>query len=493
MAPREDVFHDWEELEDRGTGVPDEEMSRSSVEFPPAGGDGSVDDPFGVYLRQMGSVPLLTRPQELELTGRVDRLRQRYRRAALWSAEVLARVVEWGERVRAGELALERTIDEVPGLELTAEKIRSRLPRHLSQLRQLLARAHDEFHQVLRSRSGTQRARHRRAHRCLLRCGVALAEGLSPRIELLDDWTTELRTHASRMDQLARSTSGEGHSAARANRAQQRKELGALVLRLQLAPDELTGLLRVIDHRRAAFQEARGRFAEANLRLVVSIAKHYRGQGLSFADLIQEGNRGLMRAVDKFDHRLGWKFGTYATWWIRQGITRALADDSRTVRLPGHQQKVLRDLNQVYGELAARHGSEPSAEQLAATLHIAPEEVRILRAAGQRHLVSLDAPLGDEMEGTFRDCFRTPDAGDPAEDLDRQFLRERVDEALRCLVPRDREVIELRFGLQDGIPRTLREVAKRYGLTRERVRQIVTRALEKLRRVTPLAGFAEGA
>src|SRR5262249_32627616 len=151
-----------------------------------------------------------------------------------------------------------------------------------------------------------------------------------------------------------------------------------LMLRLQATPDELAGLLRVLPSRRAAYQQARQQLAEANLRLVIAIAKRYRGQGLPFADLIQEGNGGLMRAVDKFDHRLGWKFGTYATWWVRQGITRAIADHAHTIRVPIHQASVLRALDRVRGELTAQHGSAPSAEEVAAALDITPEEARML-------------------------------------------------------------------------------------------------------------------
>jgi RNA polymerase primary sigma factor len=499
MKQIEDLTRHWdEELEDRVAGLPDEELPRSPAEFAGAREDRSIDDPFTVYLQQMGSVPLLTRSQEFELTGRVDRLRRRYRRAALWSAEILARVVEWGECVLAGELSLERTIDEVPSLGLTADKIRTRLPRRLSKLRQMLAEAREEFRQALQARSIAGRARWRRAHRFRLRRAVTLAEGLSPRIELIDVWTADLRSHAARMSELIRPASVRtGSAASRTEATRRRKELRELALRLQTTPDELTGLLRVIDDRRSSYQEARGRLAEANLRLVVATAKYYRGHGLSLADLVQEGNRGLMRAVDKFDHRLGWKFGTYATWWIRQGITRALADDSRTVRLPAHQVKVLRAMSRVRDELATQHGSEPTAEEVATALRIAPEEARVLQAAGHRHLVSLNTPLGGNAEdGTFQDFLRDRETSEPAEGMDRQLLRERVGETLRCLPPRDRAVIELRFGLRDGTARTLDDVAREYGITRERVRQIERRALERLRkpdRAARLAEFADAA
>jgi RNA polymerase primary sigma factor len=265
------------------------------------------------------------------------------------------------------------------------------------------------------------------------------------------------------------------------------------MLQLQARPDELAGLLRVLGRRRSAYQEVRGQLAEANLRLVVSIAKRYRGRGLAFSDLIQEGNRGLMRAVDKFDHRLGWKFGTYATWWVRQGVTRALADHARTVRVPCHQVAALRALGRVRGELTGRRGGEPSLEEVAAALGVAPQEARALQAAGHQP-ASLDGPLGGDPENTLQDLLPDPGAPDLVQEVDRKLLRERIDEVLLCLAPRDREVIELRFGLRDGRAHSLDEVAQRFGITRERIRQIESRGLDKLRhpdRSARLAAFAE--
>lgn len=498
MKRNEDVHHWGEQPEGRGSELPDEELSEAPVEAVATDEGDFVDDPFTLYLQQMGSIPLLTRSQELALAEKVDRLRQRYRRAAFWSAEILARVIEWGERVRAGELFLERTIDEVPSLGLTAETIQARLPRSLPKLRQILATAREEFRRSLGARSVRERARHRRAHRNHLRRAVVLVEGLSPRIELVEAWIADLRSQAIRLTELSCQASVKSRSAEdRIVATQQQKELRALGLDLQATPEEIAGLLQVIEHRRSSFQEARGQLAEANLRLVVATAKYYRGQGLPFADLIQEGNRGLMRAVDKFDYRLGWKFGTYATWWIRQGITRALADDGRTVRVPAHQAKVLREISRMRDELTTRNGTEPTTDELAAALRIAPEEVRVLQAAGHRHLVSLDTPLGDDpADGTVQELLRDRESPALAEAIDRQLLRERVSEVLRCLATRDREVIELRFGLRDGTPRTLDEVAREFGITRERVRQIEKRAMDRLRqpdRAVRLAEFAEAA
>jgi RNA polymerase primary sigma factor len=482
LAGAESVFAPGDRADDPG--APD--LGETAPPAPggtPAEADGVLPgDPFGLYLQQMGAIPLLSRAEEMELTGRLDRLRRRYRHAALCSAPVLARVAETFERIQAGELPLERTIDEVPSLGLTAAQIRPRLAGHLRKLRPLLAEAGEEYRGLLRARSAAERARRRRAHRAVLLRSVALAEGLSPRTELLTSWTAELPAHAARMKAMAR-------QAARPDR-----ELRALMLPCQATPAELAGLLRVLQGRRSAYQQARRALAEANLRLVVALAKRYRGQGLSFADLIQEGNSGLMRAVDKFDHRLGWKFGTYATWWVRQSITRALADHGRTVRVPTHQVSVLRAMDRVRGEILAQRGTEPTLEEIAAALGLAPEEARILQAAGQQ-TASLDGSLGaDQDDIALQDFLGDRGAPDLGREADLRLLRERLDEVLRSLAPRDREVIELRFGLKDGRPRSLDEIAQQLGVTRERVRQIAARGLEKLRqpdRSARLAGFVE--
>jgi RNA polymerase primary sigma factor len=455
----------------------------------------SASDPFGLYLQQMGSKPLLDRKQELELAQRLDRLKRRYCQAALCSAAVLARVVETFEMIQAGQLPLERNIDEVPSLGLTPAEIRKRMPRHVPKLRKLLAESGEEFGRFLRARSAAERLRQRRAYGARLRRAVALAQELSPRVELLDAWTAELRQTAVQLSELARKTNVKPRSAeGRTELTRRRKALRAWMLQLQTTPDQLVGLLRVLQRRRSAYQETRRQLAEANLRLVVSIAKRYRGQGLPFADLIQEGNSGLMRAVDKYDYRLGWKFGTYATWWVRQGITRALADHSRTVRVPSHQVSVLRALERARGELTAQRGSEPSLEEIAAAVGITPEEARSLEAAS-RQPASLDLSFaGDQEDGTLQDFLAESATPDAAREVDLHLLRERLDEVLRCLAPRDREVIELRFGLKDGRPRSLDEIAQRFGITRERIRQIETRGLNKLRqpeRSARLAGFAD--
>jgi RNA polymerase primary sigma factor len=425
--------------------------------------EGDAGDALTLYLKEMGAIPLLSREQELDLARRLESARVRYRRAALASWPVLARLVETFEPVRGGGPGLDRILDVWPGLGVTAERVRSRLPRRLRQLRLLRHEAATGFRHLLRMKTRAGRARVRRALWRLLGRAVRLAEGLSPRMELVDQWARELGQLARRLEGLA----------SRPDDAQE------LMLQAAATPEELAGLLRVLGRRRAVYQERRRELAQANLRLVVSVAKRYRGRGLPFGDLIQEGNSGLMRAVDKYDYRLGWKFGTYATWWIRQGITRALDDSARTVRIPCNQIDRLVSIDRTRSELAVRLGREPAVEEIATALGLKPAEVRALERVG-RAPASLDEPMARDGQHDLQDLLADGASTDPEAAVDRNLLRERVAEALRCLPARDREVLELRFGLADGRARSLEELANHFGITRERVRQIERRGLGKL-------------
>jgi RNA polymerase primary sigma factor len=457
-------------------------------------GGQAPDDTLGLYLRQMGAIPLLNRKEELELAQRLETARKRYRQAALSSWHVLRRVIETFELVMAGDLAIDPTIDVVTSLNLSRENILKRMPYNIRTLRKLLAEAAGDFRNLLRAGTPSARMRLRRRLHRLVRKAARLAEEMSPRVDLLDRWTEELEQVVGKMNGLEHLVATAGRSrASQQERTKRTKELRDLMLQVQGTPEALTGLLRVLAKRRLRYQQARRELAEGNLRLVVSIAKRYRGRGLAFADLIQEGNRGLMRAVDKYEHRLGFKFGTYATWWIRQGITRALADHARTVRVPCHQVGMLAAIERVRGELTVQQGREPSVEEIAKALGVSAEETRSLRVVG-RHPVSLHEPLGGDGERALEDFLSDSDSTNPGRTVDQHLLKERIGEVLRSLTPREREVIEMRFGLRDGHPRTLDEVARTYGITRERIRQIEARGLLKLRqpnRSHRLAEFAE--
>ncbi len=457
------------------------------------------DDALGLYLRQMGAIPLLNREQELTLAKRLESTRRRFRRAALFSWHTLAKVLEAFQRIRDGKLALDPTIDVVNSLGLTREHILARIAPNLKTLVRLHQKAGSDFRILLRTKSASGRRgrvldRLRRTLYRHLKKAITLVEELSPRTELLEYFVADLGRFVEAMEEIDRQINSCGRSAAgRDKQSRLCKQLRDKTLEALAQNEDLAKLFRVVRARQQAYQQARRELAEGNLRLVVAIAKRYRGRGLAFSDLIQEGNRGLMRAVDKFEHRLGFKFGTYATWWIRQGITRALADHARTVRVPCHQVSTLAAMERVRGELVVQHGREPTIEEIAASLGVSPEETRSLKAVS-RHPVSLHEPLGGDAERALGDFLDDPSAANPGQTVDLHLLRERIAEVLRSLSPREREVIELRFGLRDGQPRTLDEVAKCYGITRERIRQIEARGLHKLRqpiRSQRLAGFAE--
>jgi RNA polymerase primary sigma factor len=452
------------------------------------------DDTLGLYLRQMGAIPLLTRKEELELAQRLERARDRYRHAVLSNWHVLERMVATFERVVAGDLAVDPTIDVVTSLGLSREKILARMPYNLRTLRNVLTRASQEFRAFLRASSDSARARVQRGLWRRMQKARALANELSPRIELLERWADEVEVFSAKMTRLNFLVNTGGRSRAdREQRTKRVKELRDIMLEAQATPEALGRLVDVMKSRQLHYRRARRDLAEGNLRLVVSIAKRYRGRGLAFSDLIQEGNRGLMRAVDKYEHRLGFKFGTYATWWIRQGITRALADHARTVRVPCHQVGMLAAIERVRGELTVKNGREPTIEEIAIVLGVSAEETRSLRVVG-RHPVSLHEPLGGDGERALEDFLGDVENINPGRAVDQHLLKERIGEVLRSLTPREREVIELRFGLRDGHPRTLDEVARTYGITRERIRQIEARGLLKLRqpnRSRRLSEFAE--
>lgn len=459
-----------------------------------SGNPNAPDDALGLYLRQMGAIPLLNRDEELRLAQNLEVARNRFRKAALWNWLTIRRIIETFQRVKKGTLPIDPTIDVVTSLDLSREKILSRLPHNLRTLNRLLETSKENFRSLMRTRSEHGRNRVRRLIHQQIRKTVRLLRELSPRTELLEQLVQDLPLWLEKMRKLDDQIAACGRSSVdRQKQTRLTKELRDVIQESQSTPEDLQRLLRIIEKRHDAYQKARSQLAEGNLRLVVAIAKRYRGRGLAFADLIQEGNRGLMRAVDKYEHRMGFKFGTYATWWIRQGIQRSLADHARTVRVPCHQVGTLAAIQRVSNELALEHGREPTVEEIAASLGVSAEETRSLKAVSKQP-ISLHEPMGGEGERALGEFLNDPSEDNPGLAVDQTLLRERISEVLRSLTPREREVIELRFGLRDGHPKTLDEVAKTYGITRERIRQIEARGLIKLRqpiRSQRLAGFTE--
>ena len=255
------------------------------------------------------------------------------------------------------------------------------------------------------------------------------------------------------------------------------KEIGRVPL---LTPDEEVQLALAIQKGGKEGERAKQRLSEANLRLVVSIAKRYVGRGMQFLDLIQEGNLGLIKAVEKFDHTKGFKFSTYATWWIRQAITRAIADQARTIRIPVHMVETINKVKKVSSQLLHENGHEPSAEEIAERLDMPVDKVREIMRVAQEP-VSLETPIGEEEDSHLGDFIPDDDAPVPAEAASQTLLKEQLADVLKTLTPREEKVLRLRFGLEDGRPRSLEEVGKEFNVTRERIRQIEAKALRKLR------------
>ncbi len=441
------------------------------------------DDALGLYLRQMGQIRLLKPLEERSLAVSLERNRTRFRRASLLCAYVVARATTTLEKVRDGLAAIDPLIDvySTEEIKLSRVEIIARMPHNLPLIRRLLREEAQAFAIGL-DIEGTAEyhewrvSRFRRLHKL-----EKLINELSPRTEHIERWVDELHDMATEMKALDRACQRGASSVA--EQARRDQELREAQEKVHLTPKELSSLAKVLRRRRKAYQKVRSELAEANLRLVVSIAKNYRNRGLPFADLIQEGNRGLMRAVDKYEHRRGFKFGTYATWWIRQGVQRALADHARTVRVPCHQIGLMAKMERKRSELSIATGREPTSEELAIALGVKTEDTRSLRAVG-RQPVSLHEPIGGDGERALEDFLSDGQTPNPGEHVDARLLRERINEVLKSLAPREREVIELRFGLKDGTARTLDEVARQYGITRERIRQIEARGLLKLRQPT---------
>jgi RNA polymerase primary sigma factor len=451
-----------------------------------------ADDTLGLYLRQMGSIPMLKRPAEIEVATRLERVRDRFRFAALRSTFVLNRAYGTFAAVQAGQLAFDPQVDVITTANLRRDQILRRLPLHLPTLEKVLREEREQFPLGLTLTGKPDLYQWRRARwRRIKKAGKLMTE-LSPRTENLERWVDDLAMKAHDLNKFSDSLH-LGKPRDLRERAARNDAFRSAIESAWAEPEELNVLLDCIRRRREAYHRVRSELAEANLRLVVSIAKKYRNRGLPFADLIQEGNRGLLRAVDKYEYKMNYKFGTYATWWIRQSIQRALADLARTVRVPCHQIAVLGQTERARAELAANLGREPTIEELAGRVGLPVDEVRSLRAVG-KHPVSLHEPVGGDGERALEDFLRDRATTTPGEHVDQHLLRERIGEVLRSLAQREREVIELRYGLRDGQPRTLDEVARLFGITRERIRQIEARGILKLRqpmRSARLEQFAE--
>jgi len=455
------------------------------------------NDPIRMYLAQMAEIPLLTRREEISLAKRIEVTRKRFRRAILGCAYSLRTTVDTLRRVHEGGLPFDRTIKVSLTERLTKEQIQARMPHNLETLEQLMDRSRTDFRLLIsRTTSPADAKAARLRFRRSRAKSLVLVEELSLRTRRVQPLVKLLRGMSARMDRLQadlrRIRAGE---LPRDDFADMRKELRDLMLTTLESPRSLRTRVAMLEKLKVEYEAAKRNLSASNLRLVVSIAKKYRNRGLSFLDLIQEGNTGLMRAVDKYEYRRGFKFSTYATWWIRQAITRAIADQSRTIRIPVHMIDVLSKLRTTGKRLLHELGREPSADEIAEAAGVPLEEARRVLDMG-RQPMSLDRPVGESEDASFSEFVEDVGVASPTQSTTHGLLRDRIESLLKTLTYREREIIRLRYGLTDGYTYTLEEVGRIFRVTRERVRQIEAKAVKKLQhpvRSRQLENFMEGA
>jgi len=456
-----------------------------------------IDDPVRMYLTQMGEIPLLKREEEISLAKKIEVTRKRFRRKVLECDYALTNVVETLKRVHSGELPFDRTVKVSLTENLEKDKIIQRMPHNLRTLEHLMEQNIEDFNKALDPRAQEDaRRKLRRTLRVRRRKAVTLVEELSIRTQKVQPLMRKLEMISSRMDEIERQLEDlKGLRSAKEDRANLEKELRDLMLITLEDTGSLRKRVELMKKRFTEYEEAKRSLSGGNLRLVVSIAKKYRNRGLSFLDLIQEGNTGLMRAVDKYEYRRGYKFSTYATWWIRQAITRAIADQARTIRIPVHMIETMSKLRNVSKKLLQEIGREPSIEETAKAAGISIEETRrVLKIS--RHPISLDRPVGESEDSYFGDFIEDDGAESPVSAAANEMLKDKIEQVLKTLTYREREIIKLRYGLGDGYTYTLEEVGRIFKVTRERVRQIEAKAVRKLQhpvRSRQLEGFLDGA
>ena len=455
----------------------------------------AANDPIRMYLAQMAEIPLLSRREEISLAKRIEVTRKRFRRAILGCAYSLQATVDTLRKVHEGKLPFDRTIKVSLTERLTKEQIQARMPHNLATLDHLMDESRGEFRKLISTRTSPEDVRAARLRFRRLRVkSLHLVEELSLRTRRVQPLVKILRGMSSRMDRLqADLRAMKAGQLSCDDRADMRKELRDLMLTTLESPRSLRTRVEILEKLKVEYEAAKRNLSASNLRLVVSIAKKYRNRGLSFLDLIQEGNTGLMRAVDKYEYRRGFKFSTYATWWIRQAITRAIADQARTIRIPVHMIDVLSKLRTTAKKLLHELGREPAADEIALAAGVPLEEARRVLDMG-RQPMSLDRPVGESEDATFSEFVEDVTTVSPTHSATHGLLKDRIESLLKTLTYREREIIRLRYGLTDGYTYTLEEVGRIFRVTRERVRQIEAKAVKKLQhpvRARQLENFME--